>query len=96
MGLKHHTPSIGDNLVSTSATTLPAKKPAQLRMQKPLPKGWDVDRVNRLLKNYQPLLQEYAEDNYAQNDSNIRMNVMKVPVDLVPAIREMIQKYKAA
>jgi hypothetical protein len=35
-------------------------------------------------------------DNHAQNDATIRMNVMKIPVGLVPAVREMIAKYKAA
>ena len=95
MGLNHHEAATEDNK-PPSSSSLPSKQPSRQCLQKPLPAGWDVGRVNRLLENYHPLLQQYAEDNHAQNDADIRMNIMKVPEDLVPAVREMIEKYKAA
>lgn len=66
------------------------------RSENSLPEGWDLDRVNRLLEHYQPLLQDYTDAQQINQHNQMRVNIMKVPVELVPAVREMIKKHKAA
>ncbi|MGA3164593.1 MAG: hypothetical protein ABSF14_00600 [Terriglobia bacterium] len=62
--------------------------------QSRFPTGWDEDRVQRVLAHYQQQTPEeaVAEDEAAfveQDDT-----VMKVPHDLVPAVRELIAKHQ--
>jgi len=62
--------------------------------QNRFPPGWDEDRVQRVLAHYQQQTPEeaVAEDEAAfveQDDT-----VMKVPHDLVPAVRELIAKHQ--
>jgi hypothetical protein len=62
--------------------------------QSRFPSGWDEDRVRRVLAHYdQPTPEEaVAEDEaaFAEQDDT----VMKVPHDLVPAVRELIAKHQ--
>ena len=58
------------------------------------PPGWDEERVQRVLAHYEQQTPEesVAEDEaaFAEEDET----VMKVPRDLVPAVRELIAKHR--
>ncbi len=57
--------------------------------------GWDEERVRRMLEHYENLTEEeaVAEDEASFEDRT--QTVMEVPVDLVPAVRELIAKRSA-
>ncbi|MBI3014433.1 MAG: hypothetical protein HYY65_05090 [Candidatus Tectomicrobia bacterium] len=57
--------------------------------------GWDEERVRRVLEHYESQTDEeaVAEDEAAYEATT--HTVMEVPVDLVPAVRELIAKKKA-
>jgi hypothetical protein len=62
--------------------------------QSKFPPGWDEERVRRVLAHYEQQTPEeaVAEDEAAfveQDDT-----VMKVPHDLVPAVRQLIAKHQ--
>jgi hypothetical protein len=58
------------------------------------PPGWDEERVRRVLAHYEQQTPEeaVAEDEaaFAEQDDT----VMKVPYDLVPAVRQLIAKHQ--
>jgi len=58
------------------------------------PKGWDENRVRRVLAHYETQTEEQAvaEDEAAFEDQT--QTVMEVPNDLVPAVRELIAAHK--
>ena len=60
--------------------------------QSRFPEGWDEERVRRTLEHYENLTEEeaVAEDEASFEDRT--QTVMEVPVDLVPAVRELIAK----
>ncbi len=62
--------------------------------QNRFPPGWDEERVQRVLAQYEQQTPEeaVAEDEaaFAEQDET----VMKVPHDLVPAVRELIAKHQ--
>ena len=62
--------------------------------QSRFPPGWDEERVRRVLAHYEQQTPEeaVAEDEaaFAEQDDT----VMKVPRDLVPAVRELIAKHQ--
>lgn len=56
------------------------------------PAGWDEARVRRVLEHYQAQTDEEAvADDEAAYESTTH-TAMEVPVDLVPAVRELIAK----
>ena len=59
------------------------------------PPGWDEDRVRRVLDHYETQSDEeaLAEDEAAFESTT--HTVMEVPVELVPAVRELIAKRRA-
>lgn len=63
-------------------------------MKNKFPKGWDVDRVKRVMAHYEHQSEEeaVAEDEAAWEDR--AQTVMEVPTELVPRIRELIAKYR--
>ncbi len=63
--------------------------------QSRFPEGWDEERVRRTLEHYENLTEEeaVAEDEASFEDRT--QTVMEVPVDLVPAVRELIAKRSA-
>lgn len=63
--------------------------------QSRFPKGWDAERVNRLLAHYESQSEDeaVAEDEAAFEAPD--QTVMEIPTDLVPAVRELIAKHKA-
>jgi hypothetical protein len=60
------------------------------------PPGWDAERVKRGLVHYESQSEEeaVAEDEAAFED--LGQTVMEVPIEIVPAIRALIAKHKAA
>ena len=56
------------------------------------PAGWDEDRVRRVLEHYETQSDEeaVAEDEAAYEATT--HTAMEVPVELVPAVRELIAK----
>jgi hypothetical protein len=58
------------------------------------PAGWDQTRVNRVLEHYEHQGDDeaVAEDEAASEAP--MLTLMEVPVDLVPAVRELIAKRK--
>ena len=59
------------------------------------PPGWDEERVRRVLEHYEVQTDEeaLAEDEAAYEETLVTM--MGVPVELVPAVRELIAKQGA-
>ena len=64
--------------------------------QSRFPRGWNSERVERLLSHYESQSEEeaVAEDEAAFEAPG--QTVMEIPTDLVPAVRELIAKHKAA
>jgi type II secretory pathway component PulC len=60
------------------------------------PTGWDEERVRRVIAHYEAQSEEeaVAEDEAALDPSS--NTTMEVPADLVPKVRELIAKRKAA
>ena len=58
------------------------------------PEGWDEQRVRRVLKHYEHQTEDetVAEDEAAYEDRTESM--VQVPIELVPAVRELIAKHK--
>ena len=58
------------------------------------PSGWDEERVRRVLAHYETQTEEeaVAEDERAFKE---RDRTLKVPVELMPVIREVIAQYEA-
>jgi hypothetical protein len=63
--------------------------------QSNFPRGWDEERVRRVLARYEQQTEEeaVAEDEAAFEDRT--QTVMEVPKELVPAVRELIAKRQA-
>ena len=59
------------------------------------PAGWDAERVRRVLEHYETQSDEetVAEDEAAYEATTHA--AMEVPVELVPAVRELIAKRRA-
>jgi hypothetical protein len=60
--------------------------------KKAFPEGWDEERVRRVLEHYENQSDEeaVAEDEAAYESSS--STLMGVPVELVPAVRELIAR----
>jgi hypothetical protein len=63
--------------------------------QSKFPRGWDQERVRRVLAHYEEQTEEeaVAEDEASFEDAT--QTVMEVPKELVPAVRELIAKRRA-
>jgi hypothetical protein len=60
------------------------------------PKGWDTNRVNSVLAHYE---NQTEDDALAEDETAFEMHgqtLMEVPTELVPGIRELIARHKAA
>jgi hypothetical protein len=69
--------------------------PAVLMKQPAFPSGWDEARVRRVLAHYekQTEVEAVAEDEAA---FDLRTHaVVTVPIELVPAVRELLAKHAA-
>jgi hypothetical protein len=58
------------------------------------PEGWDEERIHRVLAHYEKQTEEeaLAEDEAAYEDTT--QTTIDVPVELVPAVRELIAKHQ--
>ena len=63
-------------------------------VQNRFPEGWDEQRVRRVLEHYEHQTEDeaVAEDEAAYEDRT--QSMVQVPVELVPAVRELIAKHK--
>ncbi len=63
--------------------------------QNRFPPGWDDERVQRVLADYEKQTESaaVAEDEASSEDPT--QTVMEVPRELVPAIRELIARHRA-
>ena len=57
------------------------------------PVGWNLERVQQVLSHYEMQSEEeaVAEDEAAFEDET--QAVMEIPLELVPAVRELLAKY---
>ena len=62
--------------------------------QSEFPPGWDEARVRRLLEHYEAQSDEAAVAEAEAAFEATTCTAMEVPVDLVPAVRELIAKYR--
>jgi hypothetical protein len=67
-----------------------------MKKKQRFPAGWDEARVRDVIEHYETQTEEeaVAEDEAAFEDP--KQTVMEVPSELVPAIRELIAKHRAA
>jgi hypothetical protein len=63
--------------------------------QSRFPPGWDEERVRRVLEHYESQTEDeaVAEDEAAYEDRT--HSIIEVPVELVPAVRELIAKHNS-
>jgi hypothetical protein len=62
--------------------------------QSKFPPGWDEERVKRVLAHYESQTEEEA---VAEDESSFEaLTVMEIPTELVPKVRELIAKHRAA
>ena len=64
--------------------------------QSKFPPGWDEHRVKEVLEHYEHQSEDeaLAEDEAAFEAPN--QTIMEIPTELVPEVRELIAKHKAA
>ena len=64
--------------------------------QTKFPQGWDEERVRRVLEHYENQTDEQAvaEDEAAYETTT--HTVVEIPVELLPAVRELLAKRKTA
>ncbi len=60
------------------------------------PPGWDAERVKRVLAHYESQSEEQAVAEDEAAFETLGQTVMEVPMEIVPAIRQLIAKHKAA
>ena len=59
------------------------------------PKGWDEDRVRRVLAQYEEQTEDEAVAEDEASFEATTHTAMEVPLDLVPVVRELIAKRRA-
>jgi hypothetical protein len=64
--------------------------------QSRFPPGWDAERVKRVLAHYESQSEEEAVAEDEAAFEALGQTVMEVPTEIVPAVRELIAKHKAA
>jgi len=65
-----------------------------VRKQSQFPPGWDEARFRRVLEHYEAQSDEEAVAEDEASFEATTHTAMDVPVDLVPAVRELIAKHK--
>ena len=63
-------------------------------VQNRFPDGWDEERVRRVLKHYEDQTEDEAVAEDEAGYEARRESIVEVPVELVPAVRELIAKHK--
>ena len=65
-----------------------------MKKQSKFPPGWDEARVQRVLEHYGPQTDEEAVAEDEASFEATTHTAMEIPVDLVPAVRELIAKHR--
>ena len=65
-----------------------------MKKQSRFPAGWDEARVQRVLDHYESQSDEEAVAEDEASFEATTHTAMEVPVDLVPAVRELIAKHR--
>ncbi len=65
-----------------------------MKKQSKFPPGWDQARVRRVLEHYETQTDEEAVAEDEASFEATTYTAMEVPVDLVPAVRELIAKHR--
>jgi len=65
-----------------------------MKKQSKFPPGWDEARVRRVLEHYATQTDEEAVAEDEASFEATTHTAVEVPVDLLPAIRELIAKHK--
>ena len=60
--------------------------------QSRFPKGWDEERVKRVLDHYDNMTEDEAVAEYEAAWEDESQTFVEVPNELVPAVRELIAK----
>ena len=76
--------------------TKESKKPNKAANRQKFPRGWNEERVRKVLAHYENQTEDeaVAEDEAAYETEG--HTVMIVPTDLVPAIRELLSRRQGA
>lgn len=61
--------------------------------QKQFPPGWDEKRVQTILDHYESQTEEEAVAEDESSFADGTQVVMEIPLELVPAVRELLAKY---
>jgi hypothetical protein len=64
--------------------------------QTQFPPGWDEARVRRVLEHYEAQTDDEAVAEDEASFEATTHTTMEVPVDLVPAVRELLAKHKSS
>ena len=64
--------------------------------QSEFPPGWDAERVKTVIAHYESQSEEEAVAEDEAAFEAMGQTVMEVPTELVPTIRELIARHKAA
>ena len=65
-----------------------------MKDQTQFPPGWDEARVRRVLEHYEAQTDDEAVAEDEASFEATTHTAMEVPVDLVPAVRELLAKHK--
>jgi len=65
-----------------------------MKNQTQFPPGWDEARVRRVLEHYEAQTDDEAVAEDEASFEATTHTAMEVPVDLVPAVRELLAKHK--
>lgn len=65
-----------------------------MKKQSKFPPGWDEARVRRVLEHHETQTDEEAVAEDEASFEATTHTAMEVPVDLVPAVRELIAKHR--
>jgi hypothetical protein len=63
--------------------------------QSKFPRGWDEQRVRRLLAHYEQQSEDEAVAEDEASFEDMTQTVMEIPKEIVPAVRELIAKRQA-
>ena len=63
-------------------------------VQSRFPEGWNEERVRRILEHYEDQTEDEAVAEDEAGYEARRESIVEVPVELVPAVRELIAKHK--
>jgi len=73
---------------------LQAAKEEKMKKKSTYPPGWDEARVRRVLAHYEEQSEEEAVAEDEAAFEKLTKTIVKVPIELVPTVRELIAKHQ--